>query len=168
MVSLAVGITANAEPILTSWFTPNSSIYARVIQTTTNSTGTHNTNVVTTWPTAGINNGNSGGLAQTLPAYADVQRIRYDAANVYINSSGLASYTMGPWLTSGGGLFGFWPVSQNFTVKFPRTPATPVPASKTRHRRAADPCPHALPGPGPGRTRPGQVSPGPGPGGGGS
>ena len=137
--SLAVAMlvctaVAGAEPILTSWFTPYSSSYARVIQTTTNSTGTHNTNVVTTWPTAGINNGNSGGLAQTLPAYADVQRIRYDAANVYINSSGLASYTMGPWLTSGGGLFGFWPVSQNFTVKLPRTPATPVPTSKTRHQ----------------------------------
>ena len=138
-VSLSVALLVStavvgAEPILTSWFTPNSGIYARVIQTTTNSTGTHNTNVVTTWPTTGINNGNTGGLAQALPAYADVQRIRYDAANVYINSSGLASYTMGPWLTSGGGLFGFWPVSQNFTVKIPRIPTTPVPASKTRHQ----------------------------------
>jgi hypothetical protein len=134
VVSLAVGVTTHAEPILTSWFTANSSVYARVIQTTSASTGTHNTSPVTTWPTSGINNGNNGGLAQTLPAYADVQRIRYDAANVYINSSGLTSYTMGPWLTSGGGLFGFWPVSQNFTVKIPRTPATPVPSSKTRHQ----------------------------------
>ena len=99
--------------MLTSWFTKNSTVYARTIQTASTSTGTHNTNAVTTWPTAGIANNNNGGLAQTLPSYADVQRIRYDATTVYINASGLASYTMGPWLTANGGLFGFWPVTQN-------------------------------------------------------
>lgn len=105
---------------------------ARVIQTTSTSTPTVNTTPVTTWPTAGITNGNNNGLAQTVPVYADVQRIRYDASWVYINSSGLASYTMGPFLTTGTGLFGFWPVSQNYTVKMPRTPGL-VPAAKTPH-----------------------------------
>lgn len=129
---LACAAAAHAEPILSSWFTDNSSVLARVIQTKSTSTPTVNTTPTTTWPTAGINNGNNGGLAQTVPVYADVQRIRYDASWVYINSSGLASYTMGPFLTNGTGLFGFWPVSQNYTIKMPRTPGA-VPAAKTPH-----------------------------------
>lgn len=122
----------HAEPILTSWFTQNSTVFARVIQTRSTSTPTVNTTPVTTWPTAGITNGNTGGLAQTAPVYADVQRIRYTATDVYINSSGLASYTMGPFLTSGTNLFGFWPVTQNFTIRMPISPG-PVPAAKTTH-----------------------------------
>ena len=99
----------------------------------TSTIGTHNTTPVTTWPTAGIVNNNNGGAAQTVPVYADVQRIRYDANFVYLNSSGLASYTMGPWLQTATTLFGFWPVSQNFTAKIPRSPASPVPTTKTAH-----------------------------------
>ncbi len=125
---------AQADPILTSWFTQNSSVLARVIQTKTTSTPTVNTTPVTVWPSTGITNGNSNGLAQTVPVYADIQRIRYTSTNVYINSSGLASYTMGPFLSSGTGLFGFWPVSQNFTIQLPLTPATVIPATaKTAH-----------------------------------
>lgn len=130
---VASAVTSPAQPIFTSWFTKNSTEYARVIQTTTTSTGAHNVNPVTTWPSVTPNN-NTGGLAQTNPVYADVQRIRYDVTNVYINCSGLASYTMGPWLSANGGLFGFWPVSQNFTVRLPRNPASPVPTTKARHQ----------------------------------
>jgi YHYH protein len=124
--------TAHADPTLSSWFTKNSTTYARVIQTTSTSTGTKNTTPVTAWPTAGITNNNTGGLSQSTPAYADVQRVRYTSTDVYVNSSGLASYTMGPFLTNNGGLFGFWPVSQNYSIKLPRTPGV-VPAVKTAH-----------------------------------
>lgn len=129
---------ASAEPILTSWFTKKSSTYARIIQTTSTSTGATNTTPVTTWPSSGIANNNSipqGGtekLAQTTPVYADIQRVRYDTNWVYLNCSGLASYTMGPFLTNNGGLFGFWPVSQDYTIKIPRAPGT-APAIKTPH-----------------------------------
>jgi hypothetical protein len=127
----AAGSAVHADPLLTSWYTENSSVLARVIQTTSTTTGTKNTTPVTTWPTTGITNNNNGGLAQTAVVYADVQRIRYTATDVYINSSGLASYTMGPFLNGNGGLFGFWPVSQNYTVRITRAPA--VPAAKTAH-----------------------------------
>ena len=80
----------HADPILTSWSTQNSGVYARVIQSGTLTTP------VTVWPAAGVTNNNTGGAAQTLPVYADVQRIRYTAADVYINANGLASHTMGP------------------------------------------------------------------------
>ena len=129
---LAFAAAAQADPLLTSWYTANSSTLARVIQTKSTSTPTVNLTPTTTWPTAGITNNNNGGLAVTTPVFADVQRIRYDASWVYVNSSGLASYTMGPFLTSGTALFGFWPVSQNYTCKLPRSPGTP-PAAKTAH-----------------------------------
>lgn len=127
-----LGGFAKAAPILTSWFTENSSVLARVIQTKSTSTPTVNTTPVTVWPSAGITNNNNGGLAQTVPVYADVQRIRYTSTNVYINSSGLASYTMGPFLTNGTNLFGFWPVTQNFTIQLPITPGA-VPVAKAVH-----------------------------------
>ena len=85
---------------------------------------------MTTWQTTGITNNNSipqgatEKLAQTTQVYADVQCVRYDANWAYLNCSGLASYTMQPFLTNGGGLFGFWPVSQDYTIKIPRTPST--------------------------------------------
>ena len=123
---------AMADPILTSWYTEKSTVLARVIQTTSTSNGTKNTMPVTTWPSAGITNNNSNGAAQATPVYADVQRIRYDSSWVYLNCSGLASYTMGPFLTSSGALFGFWPLSQNYTIKIPRSPGT-IPANKTAH-----------------------------------
>ncbi|MEO8616547.1 MAG: YHYH protein [Luteolibacter sp.] len=125
LIPLSVIATAHADPILTSWYTKNSSVLARVIQTTNTSTGTKNTTPVTTWPTTGITNNNTNTAAQSTPVYADVQRIRYTTTDVYINSSGLASYTMGPWLTNAGGLFGFWPVSQNFVAQITRTPSAP-------------------------------------------
>ena len=124
---------AQADPLLTSWYTANSSTLARVIQTVSTTTPTVNTTPTTTWPTSGITNNNTGGLAVTTPVFADVQRIRYDASWVYVNSSGLASYTMGPFLTkTAGSLFGFWPVSQNYTCKLPRTPGA-VPTNKAAH-----------------------------------
>lgn len=135
VATLGAVLQGQAAPILTSWFTQNSTVLARVIQTTSVSTGTKNTTPVTAWPTAGITNNNtSTPTSQTVPVYADVQRIRYTSTDVYINSSGLASYTMGPFLTNNGGLFGFWPISQNYTIKVPLTPASPAnPTDKTRH-----------------------------------
>jgi YHYH protein len=115
-----------ADPILTSWFTTNSGMLARVIQNNTTQTA-----ALTTRPSAGIANNNTGGAAQTLPAYADMQRISYTATDVYINANGLASHTMGPWFTSGGGLFGFWPLARDYSTRLTRNPA--VAGTKTRH-----------------------------------
>lgn len=122
---LSLTLLCHANPILNSWYTENSSKLARVIQSGTLTTP------VTTWPSAGVTNGNTGGAAQTVPAYADVQRIRYTATDVYINANGLASHTMGPWFTSNGGLFGFWPLARDYQVRITRSPAAAT--TKTRH-----------------------------------
>jgi YHYH protein len=123
---IATATIAHADPILTSWFTQNSGMLARVIQN-----GSTQTTPLTTWPSSGITNNNTGGAAQTVPAYADVQRIRYTAADVYINANGFASYNMGPWFTQGGGLFGFWPLARDYQVRITRSPMPA--ATKTRH-----------------------------------
>lgn len=117
--------TAAAAPVLTSWFTQNSTSYARVIQNGTLTTP------VAVWPSAGVTNNNTGTAAQTLPVYADVQRIRYTATDVYINANGLASYTMGPWYNNNGGLFGFWPLTRDYQVRITRSPVAA--ATKTKH-----------------------------------
>ena len=124
-ILLAGAGVARADPILTTWFTANSSMLARVIQT-------NGAMPETTWP-SGVANNNTGGASQSLPAYSDVQRIRYTTTDVYINASGLASYTMGPWYGSAAQTspWGFWPLSQNYTVRITRNPspaATPKPA----------------------------------------
>ena len=122
---LGLAAAAQADPILTSWFTENSTLLARVIQSGTLTTP------LPTWPSTGVTNNNTSGAAQTLPAYADVQRIRYTATDVYINANGFASHTMGPWFNNAGGLFGFWPLARDYQVRITRNP---VPAaSKTRH-----------------------------------
>ena len=105
---LACANSAQADPILSSRYTQNSSTLARVIQTTNTipATGTRNTTPVTTWPTTGITNGNTGGLAQTTTVYADVQRIRSTATDVYINSSGTSlaeTWSGSPGINTGTG-----------------------------------------------------------------
>ena len=123
-------IRLQADPILTSWFTENSGMLARVIQGKANATLT---TPVTTWPSAGVTNNNTGNLSQTLPVYSDIQRIRYTDTDVYINANGLASYTMGPWYSSASqtNLFGFWPVARDYQVRITRSPSAPL--NKTKH-----------------------------------
>jgi len=126
----ASSLIGRADPILTSWFTQNSTVLARVIQgngTTTTSTP------LTTWPSAVAYNNNTNDAAQTQPAYADVQRIRYTATDVYINANGLASYIMGPWYGNANQTapWGFWPLSRDYQVRITRNPAPA--ATKTRH-----------------------------------
>ena len=127
-VILSSLLNAQADAILTSWFTNNSTVLSRVIQSGTL------TNPVTTWPSVGVVNNNNGSAAQTLPVYSDVQRIRYTATDVYINANGLASYTMGPWYVNSGALFGFWPLSRDYQIRITRSPAPATP-TKTKITR---------------------------------
>jgi hypothetical protein len=76
----------SAEPRIQSWFTDNSGQYARLYQTSAEeATGP----AVTTW--------NRGQGLQAQPTYAGVHEVSSDATDVYIRSTGLASYIMGPW-----------------------------------------------------------------------
>ncbi len=125
LLLLVSAVPASAQAILSSWYTKNSGVLCRVIQSPTLTTP------VTTWPASGVTNNNTGAAAQTVQTYADVQRIRYTATDVYINANGLASYTLGPWLTNTGGLFGFWPLARDYSTRITRTPV--INGTKVRH-----------------------------------
>lgn len=113
--------TAQADPLLTSWFTANSGKYARIYTTVANETaGTTST----TW--------SRGTGVQTNPVYSDVSEINYSANWVYIRTSGLASHLMGPWYLNAAktNLFPNYPSNTATVYRIPRTPT--VPATKTK------------------------------------
>jgi len=97
------------------WLTTYSGQYARVY--TNNAMQTAGT-TLTTW--------SNGSQTQANPAYCGIQEI-YSSSNwVYIRSTGLASYTMGPWQN---GSFPNLPENQKVMYRFPLTNA--VPATKS-------------------------------------
>ncbi len=108
---------AHADPLLSSWFTDNSSKYARIYTSDANKLAGVS---ATTWT--------NGTQVQSLPAYCGVQSVAYSTDWVYIKTSGLAGHVMGPWLN---GAFPNLPKNQNVTYRFPRSPGT-VPTTKTQ------------------------------------
>ncbi len=116
---------ASADPALAAWFTKGSQQNALGITGFDPSAGPS-----TTWPVnvpAGVNV--SGG--NKTAALADIQRIRYDAGAVWVNSNNLPSYTVGPWFEASmtGGVFMNWAASVPRTYQISRSPAPA--ASKT-------------------------------------
>ena len=119
LTALALAVfsaAAQAEPLLSSWFTDISSKYARIYTSDANKLAN---NSVTTWT--------NGTQVQSLPAYCGVQSVSYSTDWVYIKTSGLAGHVMGPWQN---GAFPNLPKNQNVTYRFPRSPGA-VPGTKT-------------------------------------
>lgn len=119
LIVLAGGAFA-ADPYVDSWFTQNSGKYARLYQTVADESAG---NSVTTW--------SRGQGTQSLPVYAGVREIASSSNWVYIRSSGLASYVMGPWYLNAAKtqLFPNYPANQRVLYRIPRNPT--VPAAKT-------------------------------------
>ncbi len=117
LFAAALGRAQSSDPQLNSWITATSRSYARVWQSA--AAKTSNTTSLT-WPTSGTTNG-----GQTKVTYTDVQRIVSSTDYVYIYTSGLPSWTMGPWATG----FPNWPSNRNGLSRFPRTPS--IPTTKT-------------------------------------
>src|ERR1043166_10098522 len=59
---------------------------------------------------------------------ANVQQVRYSATNVYVNASGIPSYTIGPWPGDPN-----VPANQQFVMRFPRSPGV-TNGTKTQQR----------------------------------
>jgi YHYH protein len=110
------------DPRTNSWFTTYAGQYARIY---TNDISRTNGITQTTWTNA------VGGTIQSLPAYCGVQEI-YSSSNwVYIRSTGLGSFVMGPWYLNAAHTQPFpnWPVNQKTLYRIPRNPS--VPTTKT-------------------------------------
>jgi hypothetical protein len=116
-------VTINAradDPRTNSWFTTYAGQYARIYSSDLSRT---NGTSLTAWT--------NGTTIQTLPAYCGVQEI-YSSSNwVYIRSTGLGSFVMGPWYLNAQHTQAFpnWPVNQKTMYRIPRNPT--VPATKT-------------------------------------
>ncbi|SNT38306.1 YHYH protein [Granulicella rosea] len=104
--TIAVGSSAN--PTVYSWLTKYAAQYAKVISESNTAAGAQ-----TTW---------SG---TTSPVLADIQQIRYSSTWAYINTSGLASHTMGPWYLDAAKTQAFpnYPSNQNALSRIPITPS---------------------------------------------
>jgi hypothetical protein len=111
----SIAAAAASDPQLASWQTVNSRTYATIYQG-------NSTTAIDTWPT-GVSGQIFGG--QSTPAYSDVQRVTYSAGYVYVNATGLASYTMGPWFLDAAKsvLFPNWPADGGLLMRFPRSPS---------------------------------------------
>jgi len=112
---LALAAAAHAaDPRTNSWFTTYSGKYARIY---TNNTMLAAGTALTTW--------SNGSQTQSSPAYCGVQEVYSSSNSVYIRSTGLAGYTMGPWQN---GSFPNLPANQKLLYRVPRT--NNVPAAK--------------------------------------
>ncbi len=117
LVNLFVARILHADPQITSWLTTHSGQYARIY---TNDVAKASGTTATTW--------SNGRLSQTLPAYCGVQEILSSSNWVYVRSTGLGSYTMGPWYIDPARSRAFpnLPVNQKFIYRIPRTPVVPA------------------------------------------
>ncbi len=115
-----------AAPQLTGWLTAFTGQYARIYPT---DAALADGAAATTWT--------NGSLMQSLPAYCGAQEVDSSSNWVYVRSTGLASYTMGPWYlnTQRTQLFPNYPVNQKTLYRIPRT--TSVPTAKTANQGGA-------------------------------
>ena len=109
--------TANAEPLVESWFTELSGRYARIYPTLADQDAG---NAVTTW--------SRGQGTQSLPTYAGVSEISVTATDVYIRTTNLGFHIMGPWYGD--------EAKQNLFPQLPRQSSRDLSLS-TRPRHAA-------------------------------
>ena len=118
-LALAAAVRAD-DPRTNCWFTADSGQYARLYTNLAMQTaGT----TLTTW--------SNGSQTQSLPAYCGVQEV-YSSSNwIYVRSTGLASYNMGPWYLNAQHtqIFPNLPVNQKVLFRFPRS--STVPTTKT-------------------------------------
>ncbi len=115
---LAFAVHAQADPQLSSWSTAYSARYARIYTTDANKlAGT----TATTWS----NNAES----QSLPSYTGVQLLTYSDRWVYLTTTNLGAYTMGPWYNDASRTTAFinLPVDQQAHYRIPRTSALSTP-----------------------------------------
>jgi hypothetical protein len=117
----------SSAPLLASWKVSQPGVVATIVNGKDPAAG-----AVSTWTggrgggrgrgPGGPGGGGSNGVS--TPASADVQRIRESASAVYVESTGLPSYTIGPWFAPGdpGGVFQNMPAKQNARFEFPMSP----------------------------------------------
>ncbi|MCH2036631.1 MAG: sulfatase-like hydrolase/transferase [Puniceicoccaceae bacterium] len=113
----ATGFIFGEDPQISSWYTTASGQYARIYETLDDQ---NSKNAVSVW--------SRGQGNQSLPTYAGVHEVSYSNDWVYIRSSNLASYVMGPWYldTAKSNIFPNYPANRAVLYRFPRSPSPAI------------------------------------------
>lgn len=117
---------AHAEPVADSWLMLSGAKYASIYKSQSDALAS---NSVTTWIASGrVVSGN-----QVNPVYGGVQSIRVSTNYVYVTSSALPSYVMGPWYLDATktNIFPNWPTNQNKLYRIARVPSVVISKTKT-------------------------------------
>jgi YHYH protein len=117
IVLMLAAFAQAADPRTNCWFTAYAGQYARIY--TNDAMKTAGT-ALTTW--------SNGSQTQSSPAYCGVQEVYSSSNSVYVRSTGLAGYTMGPWQN---GSFPNLPANQKILYRVPRTNNVPATKSTT-------------------------------------
>jgi YHYH protein len=112
-----LSVAQAADPRTNSWLTTYSGQYARIY---TNNTMKTAGTALAAW--------SNGSQTQSSPAYCGVQEVYSSSNSVYVRSTGLAGYTMGPWQN---GAFPNLPANQKLLYRLPRTNGVPATKSLT-------------------------------------
>ena len=123
------GFIFATDPQVSSWYTENSGQYARIYETISDQ---NSGNAVSTW--------SRGQGNQTAPTYAGIHEVSYSNDWVYIRTTNLASYIMGPWYLDADktNLFPNYPANialrddRTGLYRFPRSPAVQENKTLTR------------------------------------
>ncbi|HVV01556.1 MAG TPA: YHYH protein [Verrucomicrobiae bacterium] len=122
LVSALARAAAASDPQLSSWYLGAEGSYARVYTTDTART---NGQSVTTW--------SNGAESQSVPSYCGIEDI-YSSSNwIYLKTSGLGTYVMGPWYNDASRttIFLNYPTNQHQLYAIPRTATVSIPAVKS-------------------------------------
>jgi hypothetical protein len=118
------------EPVVDSWVRLSGAKYARIYKTWAAATNGISSATWTNTEIAVPPSKSNGTQAQ--PVYGGILSIRVSANYVYITSSALPTYVMGPWYLNAARTQPFpnWPMNQDMLTRIARTPPGPV-VSKT-------------------------------------
>lgn len=125
LVFLALSASGFADPQLTSWITAYSTKYARIYTSDANKLAGV---TAATWTSR------TGQISQSLPAYAGIQQLSYSESWVYLSTTDLGPYIMGPWYDDASRTTQFinLPKNQTIAYRIPRTSTlTTPPSTKT-------------------------------------
>jgi len=125
LAALTFASSAVAEPVVDSWIKLSGAKYARIYKTWSAATNGISS---TTWTNTeiAVPPGKSSGT-QAQPVYGGILSIRVSSNYVYVTSSALPSYVMGPWYLNAAKTQPFpnWPVNQDMLTRIARTPPGP-------------------------------------------
>lgn len=123
LLLLAVAVPAWADPQLSAWVTDSNAKYARIYRSDADRLAGV---TATTW--------GNGRNVQASPAHAGISSIAYSEQWIYLTTSDLAPYVMGPWYMDPSRTMPFvnLPVNQHATYRIPRTATLAAPPAVKR------------------------------------